>query len=234
MQQAPVQNVSTLDWYWKSISVLASLSFFAAVANAQFLGVQESTIEAQRQNAPVIADITLQTISITPWGTSTQILKGKFWRSRDGKNRQDDSFGTSFLRSPQAETWVDRELQTAMVTPTSRALFTSLSNLAVRNSVGKGMVNGRTVLEWSRLSPGENSDVHFDVWNDIRLGIPIQIRLKFGATETIQQLNNIEERDPDPEIFKIPQGFSVLKCTPTASRRRPQPSDRPVSCSAGR
>jgi hypothetical protein len=228
-----VHNVSTLGWYLKSLSALASLWLLAAVANAQFLGIQESTIDASRQNAPIIADITLQTTSITPWGTYTQLLNGKFWRSRDGKYRQDDSFGTSLLRSAQAETWVDQELQTAMVTPANRPPFFTLP-IAIRKSAGKGIVDGRTVLEWSRLPPNKDVDFHFDVWNDIRLGVPIQIRQKTSTTEIVQHLINIEGRDPDPELFKIPEGFSVLKCTPTASRPRSQVSNRPVSCSGGR
>ena len=222
-----------LGRYLKSILIPASLWFLAVVANAQFRDVAEASIEAPGRKTPIIADITLQTTSITPWGTYTQVLKGKFWRSRDGKSRQDDSFGTSLLRSSKSDKWVDRESQTAMVTPSGRPLFTTLPSFVVRPKVRKGMIDGRAVLEWSG-SPVESADFHLDTWSDIRLGIPILMLQKIGATETVQQLTNIEEREPDPELFKIPQGFSVLKCKPTASTDRPQPSNRPVSCGADR
>jgi hypothetical protein len=222
-----------LGRYFKSILIPALSWFFAAVANAQFQDVRAASIEAPGQKTPVIADIILQTTSITPWGTYTQVLKGKFWRSRDGKSRQDDSFGTSLLRSSTTDTWVERELQTAMVTPSNRPLFTSLSSFAVRPKVRKGMIDGGAVFEWSRSEAGSR-DFHFDTWNDIRLGIPILLLQKIGATETIQQLTNIEEREPDPELFKIPEGFSAPKCKPTASTDRPQPSNRPVRCGADR
>jgi hypothetical protein len=219
----------------KSIFIPASLLFLAAVANAQFLRVQMFTIEAPGKKTPVIADITVRATSITPWGTYTQVLKGKFWRSRDGKSRQDDSFGTSFLHSPKTDTWVDRELQTAMETPSSPPLTIrpSLSSFDprfnTRHEVSKGMLNGRAVLQWS-----SGDTLHADYWNDIRLGVPIQIRTTLGGTETIQELTNIEEREPNPDLFKIPEGFSVLKCKPTASAVRPQPPNRPASCVVGR
>lgn len=170
--------------------------------------IQKVTVAASGRKTPVIADIVVQTTSMTPWGTYTQILKGKFWRSRDGKNRQDDSFGTSFLLTPKAQTWIDRELQIAVVNTSSWPLFRPiLSN----TSLGKKTLNGRAVEGWRSLVPfpeGEFFDIDF--WTDTRLGIPVQIRQKSSTTEIVQQLENIEERDPDPKLFEIPEGFRVL------------------------
>jgi len=74
--------------YVISIPLFASLLFFASLANAQqFVEIQRASRDASGRKTPVIADITLQTTWITPWGTYTQSLKGKYWRSRDGKNR---------------------------------------------------------------------------------------------------------------------------------------------------
>lgn len=228
-----------LGWNSKSILLPASLWLFAALANAQFMPIQHFTLEAPGGKTPVIADIVVRTTSITPWGTSTQVLKGKFWRSRDGRNRQDDSFGTSYLLSLKAQTWIDRELQTATVVPPpvlptkSKAryademgplLFVPIDSWSrVHASLGKGTLMGRAVQGWQVGSRAND----FDVWTDTRLGIPMEIRMKADAAEIVQQLNNVEEREPDPEVFKIPEGFSVLKCTQTASRR-------PSACSAGR
>jgi hypothetical protein len=218
----------------KSILMSASLPLLAAVANAQFLEIQKLTVDASGRKTPVIADIILQTTSITPWDTYTQILKGKFWRSRDGKNRQDDSFGTSFLLNPKARTWVDRELQTAVVdTSTLPRVLSQFSWGAGTTSLGKGILVGRAVSGWRNVVPFGDGEFQIDVWTDIRLGIPIQIRQKSRTTEIVQQLNNIEERDPDPKLFEIPEGFSVVSCAPAASRGKKQPSNRPALCGTG-
>jgi len=226
----PQASPRRAGWYVKSIVVSASLLCFASWANAQveFDVVQRVALDARSRKTPVIADITLQTTSITPWGTYTQSLKGKYWRSRDGKNRQDDSFGTSFLLSPKAEVWIDRELQTVAVNPPGRPVF--LSNFRVGGlNLGKQTIFGRTVQGYRIGSEA----LLIDFWLDSRLGIPIQIRHKSGAFESVQQLENIEERDPDPKLFEIPEGFQVVTCVPAASKGPKQPSKLPASCGLG-
>ena len=81
---------------------------------AEFIPVQEATVLASRNKTPVIADIELRTEAETPWGTFTQTLKGKFWRSRDVKSRQDDTFGNSLILTAKKRIWVDREAKTAI------------------------------------------------------------------------------------------------------------------------
>ena len=195
----------------KSILVSASMALLAAVANAQFFEIQEATLEASGRKTPVIADISLQTTSMTPWGTYTQLLKGKFWRSRDGKNRQDDSFGTSFLLTPKAQTWVDRKAQTAVVNTSTSPLFVPvLLWQRGKTNLGKRTLDGRAVEGWRIVVPFPEGEFDIDFWTDTRLGIPVQIRQKSRTTEIVQQLDNIEERDPDPKLFESPEGFRVL------------------------
>jgi len=114
-------------WRVKSIPICALLLYLASWANAQVLfdEIQKLSLDVSGRKTPVIADITVRTTSITPWGTYVQSLKGKFWRSRDGKNRQDDSFGTSFLLSTKFEVWVDREQRTVVLEPWNRPLVQS-------------------------------------------------------------------------------------------------------------
>ena len=215
--------------YVISIPLFASLLFFASLANAQqFVEIQRASRDASGRKTPVIADITLQTTWITPWGTYTQSLKGKYWRSRDGKNRQDDSFGTSYLLTPKSEIWIDRELQTIAANPPGQSVFPSHLRVAGLD-LGKQTLFGRTV-EGYRI--GLEAYL-IDFWLDSRLGIPIQIRHKSGAFESVQQLENIEERDPDPTLFEIPEGFSVVTCVPSTSKGRKQPSKLPAACGLG-
>jgi hypothetical protein len=222
--------------YPKSILIPASLWFLVSVANAQILSIAHWTYEGG--NRPVIADITTLSSSVTPWGIYTQVFKGKFWRSRDGKSRQDDPFGNTLLLTSKTETWVDRELQTAMVAPCCEwhhqswhdlVASQSLNNALPTRRVRPGKLNGRAVMEINR-SDAKNP-LYSYVWIDVRTGVPIQILIKLGGTETIQQLSNIEEREPDPEFFKIPGGFSVLMCK-DATKARNELSNRPVSCGA--
>ena len=33
-----------------------------------------------------------------------------------------------------------------------------------------------------------------------------------------QQLSNIEDRDPDPSLFKIPDDYTIIRCKPAKPR----------------
>jgi hypothetical protein len=213
-------------------SYLVCCLLFAAAANAQFFAIQSASFEGSRRR-PIIADVILQTTSVTPWGTYTQILKGKFWRSRRGEYRQDDAFGTSFLFSSKKQTWVDRELRTATLVAPSGPRVGLVAWTQGPRSLGKKVVSGRTVEGQGSLGPFGEDGYELDTWLDMSLGIPLQIRLRTGTTEVVQELSNIEERDPDPELFKVPQDLTLFNCAPKTSRGRGQLSSLPARCREG-
>lgn len=151
--------------------------------------------------------------AITPWGKYTQTTRGKFWRARDGKSRQDDSYGNSFLFVYPNEIWVDHELKTARISISGvRAPFEV--NGICRTAQQRGTLAGRAVIG---SSPGF-------LW-DVEWGVTVLFDSKRPTLELVQQLINAEEKDPDPELFKIPDGYTVITCIP--SKKVPSPADCP-------
>jgi hypothetical protein len=82
--------------------------------------------------------------------------------------------------------------------------------------IGEKQIDGRKVT--GRRSEGvakgypwgPNGDHWtYEVWtaNDIKLAIEFQYKTR--TMQVVQRFENIQERDPDPEIFKIPKGYQV-------------------------
>src|SRR5438105_3744146 len=93
--------------------LIAAIIVLAVPGCAQFIDVGDYA--APGVNTPVIADMNLRIISATPWGTFTQSLQGKFWRSKEGKRRQDFPYRTSYILVSHAQIWLDHEAKTAIV-----------------------------------------------------------------------------------------------------------------------
>lgn len=214
----------------------------AAAAGAQGFEISSYSAPAPASNTPVIADVTWQLTSNTPWGAHTQSLTGKFWRSRDGDTRQDASYGTTFMLivnpaakyvvRPHMQTriWIDHDAKTAALDIGSRSLDArTRPELNIdgyfgtdARTLGEGTIAGHMVI--GRRQTMQKSDgriegpVIWDIWVDPRLGIPIQFRVKTPDSELFQQLSNIEEREPDPGLFNIPEDYSIVHCKPLGSR----------------
>jgi hypothetical protein len=198
----------------------------------EFVPIQVVSAVAPGNKTPVIADIELRTEAATPWGTITQTLTGKFWRSRDGKSRQDDTYGNTFLFSASTQTWVDHEAKSAIREVGRGFMFIlispagSVSGLQFRgNLLGKKTIGDRTANGWGEDLRGNS---RYEFWTDARLGVPLEHRWKAPGVESVQRLMNIEERDPDPKLFEIPEGYSVLSCPP--SKRSGRPAPLPTQC----
>ncbi len=215
---------------------LAIFVLHAGTMTAQFVGhftkIQEVSVAASGNKTPVIADIELRTEADTPWGTLTQTLTGKYWRSRDGKSRQDDTFGNTLLLTASTETWVDHAAKSAISDIRPGAMFVNPADwIPGQNPLGKKKIGDRTANGWREDIPTPNGNLRWEIWTDVRLGMPLEFRTNGPGAESIQRLNNIEERDPDPKLFEIPEGYPILNCAP--SRRGRQPALRPAQCGPG-
>jgi hypothetical protein len=205
----------------RGLPPVLTLAIFAAFAHGQAYSqfaqrLHEpgcfSTSNLYSKRLPVIADILLQTTSTTPWGTFTQQWEGKYWRSRDRNWREDDAFGTTLLLGVKARTWLDREAKLAFtdVWPEGTGPGKSKEDSSGQyRMLAKGVLSGRKVTGWVLAA---EDPMHYECWEDDRLGVAIQIRFRSDTVETTQELENIQEREPDPEVFKIPEGYKVLDC----------------------
>ncbi len=218
--------------------VAGMLMLVAARAEAQQLGAFVSAgYEVPlpfRKTLPgvdpvIIADIVGKATYTTPWGTFTEPVNGKFWHSRDGKSREDDDQGNSLIYVRPREIWLDHRLKTAMIGycigPDGTACRwedgSNLWRLQDPLSVRHGTMGGREVV----------ARTNADQWWDFRTGILLQVKLKTRTVEIVRQLTNIEERDPDPELFKIPEGYAVTNCAPESSKK--SKPELPASCPPG-
>ena len=216
--------------------ILGALPALAVSAGAQGIPVYSLTPPTSGTVTPIVADLIWQTTSVTPWGTFTQSLEGKFWRSRDGSTRQDNSYNTSEIHD-NTRTWsdggadifIDHESKTATVQIYGGPFrYTDIfSGLSVETL--RGVMDGRAVIGQRATS---REATLTEVWTAPDLHVAVVRHTKGAAWERIQQMKNIQERDPDPELFKIPQGYSVVKCAASHdSGLDGLVSGNPISCS---
>jgi hypothetical protein len=121
-----------------------------------FVRIQEGSAVASGNKIPVIADIELRTEVDTLWGTLTQTLTGKFWRSRDGKSRQDDAYGNSLLFTASTQTWLDHEAKSAISEVGRGSMFAFPVGVGpasgphfVGEQLGKKTIGGRIAIGFS-------------------------------------------------------------------------------------
>ncbi len=210
----------------RSAGLLALACALGHPAAAQSFYIQAESMRAPGNRIPVIADVTRELTSTTPWGTYTRTLRGKFWRSRDGQNRQDDAYGNSFVLNPRTYTWIDRVLKLAVIDVSEAGWFSTIPAGATESAYVrdhyvelKGKIAGRTAIGW-RQEPRPPSGSEW--WMDAKLGIPLLRRSWSPTYAEVLRVSNIQERDPDPDLFKIPEGYSILNC---GERRRKRPPE---------
>ncbi len=179
---------------------LAIFVLHPGVLNAQELAtfMRVLSVAASGNKTPVIADIELRTEADTPWGTITETLTGKYWRSRDGKSRQDDAFGNTLLYTASTAIWVDHEAKSAISDIGPGSMFI---NPIFSESLGKKTIGNRTAIGGRNYLGGKKSKIVGEIWTDASLGVPLEVRSKGPGVESIQRLINIEERDRDPKLF---------------------------------
>ncbi len=191
------------------------LVIFSSSASAQFIRVGSCNgPDFRNPYAPLIADIVAKSTAITPWGKYTETTRGKFWRARGGNYRQDDSYGNSFLFIYPNDVWVDHQLRNARISVASGVRSRSEMSGTCRTAQQRGTLAGREVIG---SSPGF-------LW-DVEWGVNVLFDSKRPTLELVQQLINAEEKDPDPELFTIPDGYKVITCIP--SKKAPFPADCP-------
>jgi hypothetical protein len=96
----------------------------------------------------------------------------------------------------------------------------------VGEKMGKKMIGDRTANGWSNYYD-KKKRLGGEHWTDARLGVLLEDRTRGPGFESVQRLVNIEERDPDPKLFEIPEGYSVLNCVPSGRGRS---AVRPAQC----
>ncbi len=205
----------------------------------QFYFFEGDTFRAAQPPAkPVIADVTSTLTTQTSWGPFTQSETGKYWRSRDGKIRQDTAFGISRVVDlgsfPRKEALIDYELRriSARVDRTDLGplnLDVTGRDFEVRNhrttklkKTGEAVVEGLkvTIRQGTYLGIDEAKpsplDLSFEIWTSEDLKMILVFKIRSKSAELEQRYHNIRREEPDPSLFEMPPGFHIVTTYPRA------------------
>jgi hypothetical protein len=206
-----------MDWRCR-LFALTSLLVFAAPLSAQCY--LPPTYFGIVKKKPIVAETLCQTTSTTPWGTFTESVTGRFWRSSNGSVRLDSSYATTSMwlaDGKGSNVYMDNEskVATAADLPFSPEINPGPAELNLRpGTILKGVIAGRAVT-------GKRLDVSvegfhyklYDFWFADGLQLLVAHERTSDTIDLVEQVRNIEEREPDPALFKIPKNYAVVRCT---------------------
>jgi hypothetical protein len=215
----------------KNQSFLIALLSFAAVSRAQFM-LPQALAPSSKQTVALSADINIQLTSNSVFGTFTQSQAGKYWRSSDGKTRQDTSFGSVITDSKartviylnhaakQATVIHMAPVTTPSATPTPSApsppAATSAADLGQKVVAGYE-VQGKQIVTTTGNQPLQVGSVTTEMWTAPALQLPLFIKQRSSRGTSVQQFDNIQLNEPDPSLFTVPAGYAVTEKTADGS-----------------
>jgi len=179
------------------------------------------------QRPPLTADVRTTVTSNTPHGSFTQSQTGKYWRSQDGRTRQDTSFG-SVITDPKARTITQLNHATkeatiismpSAVTPQMPPTMSlgqrrpeplagqAVEDLGERKIAGYLAHGRRTVTKGDQVL--QFGLVTTEVWTAAEIQLPLYIKQTSSHGESIQELENIRIGEPETAQFAVPAGYMV-------------------------
>jgi hypothetical protein len=215
------------------------LYFFEREGRASLLG-------APPPGKAVIADITATLTAQTPWGPFTHTETGKYWRSRDGKVRQDTEHGLSTVAdlgsvNLRSNAYIDYDLRLILAAQERPDLrFPRIRSRPTADTTGndfplvlqgatKPKKSGNDILDGFKVTirkgnvemgKGQPTGQTYEIWTSEELKIILLFKLKSGTAEFVQRYHNIRLEEPDPSVFELPPGFRIV--TSSSDRNRPR------------
>lgn len=171
---------------------------------------------ASREVIPIIADIksTLTLNTAVQNSASEYVQSGRYFRSRDGKSREDFAF-TSVITNKRAGTMIflNHARKEATLVPVTDAKVSAThgpANPSQRMSVllGEGQVEGHLVQK--KRMEGVYSGKTTEIWTAIDIQAPVLIKTIGSDRTTIKEYKNIQIIDPDPQLFEIPKDYRIV------------------------
>jgi hypothetical protein len=199
------------------------LGGISGTATAQLTFLETRNINLEPAKIPLTADVTATLTAETPWGPVSWTESGKYYRSRSGKIRQDMSFGTYKIidLKTQETILIDARAKIADV----QEVIASAVSFTVENTtnfdpdglspevakrakkIGENEVQGHkaTGRRW------EIDGCTYEVWTAKDIKLRILYQYTAGHTTVTQRYENIQIVEPDADLFKIPDGFTVRR-----------------------
>lgn len=180
------------------------------------------------------ADLAVTTVLNAPGGNFTQSQTAKYWRSRDGKARQDSGFSTVITDlTSRTITHINHQAKQATVihmplkggeqreAPSISGgappipLASSLPGDSIEGNLGEKIISGYraigTQVVRQGAGPMQSGSVTTEVWTAPDLRLPIYVRQIYSAGETVQLYENIRVEEQPASMFEVPAGYTVTQ-----------------------
>lgn len=193
----------------------------AVVAHSQF--VLPNTASTDRGQRVALSATVRTTVSAnTPSGAFSQSQEAKYWRSRDGRTRQDTSFGSVIvdgnattiihLNHSKKEATVIQMPQgarapgTAPPPPAGDHVSPTSENLGERQIAGYIARGRRTTTRGDQVL--QFGSVVTESWTSAELQLPLSVKQNTSRGQSVQEFDNIAVGEPDASVFTIPSDYT--------------------------
>ena len=150
------------------------------------------------------------TISMT---YGTYVVPGHYYRSISGKSREDSAVGSIIIDSvAQTVTMLNSATSQAIVVsqpgtaPPAQTSAAALSFAATAST----SVEGHPVQVMQATDSTGRSQV---VWTATDIGLPVRVQATGTDLTFTKVMRNIVLEEPDPSVFQIPAGFTIVPQT---------------------
>jgi hypothetical protein len=195
----------------------------ATVATAYGQGASPQH-SANHELVPIVADVKTTVTSSAPSGRGfDRTQNGHYFRSRDGKAREDVVFGSiitdakartmTFLNNAKKEATVvamsDPDVATAVGLQSPEDTAKNNKNSLV-TPLGDDMVDGHPVhkklIETGNARLGHKSEI----WMATDVHLPVVMKTIGPDRTATKEYRNIRVTDPDPQVFEIPKDYRIV------------------------
>jgi hypothetical protein len=191
----------------KRFSLVVAIVLAAATLDTGALNAQRPIGSPIGLTLRSALDAEIETTFTTPQGQFS--TPGHFYRSRDGKMREDSPLG-SMITDVRAGTvtvlnHARKEAKVIVVTALPRPAAPRAGTAAAPRSLGEATVEGHPVTKARTTAGGATQEL----WTAKDLGLVVFSKVEapdFGMTKV---LRNLSLREPDAALFRIPSDYTV-------------------------
>jgi len=188
-------------------SLVAAIVIAAATLDAGSLSAQRPIGAPIAPKLRTALDAEIETTFTTPQGQFS--TPGHFYRSRDGKMREDSPLG-SMITDVQSGTvtllnHANKEAKVIVVTGQPRPSASLANKAAMPQAFAETTIEGHAVTKARTAAGGATQEV----WTAKDLGLVVFSKVDAPDFAMTKTLRNVSLREPDPALFKIPNGYTV-------------------------
>jgi hypothetical protein len=173
-----------------------------------------SSMASINNAVPITAGVTLSIVNAD--GTERD-QQGHYYRSHDGKVREDLGSGSVITdKAAGTITTLNPTTKQAIVTPTPgpKGRYVQRDSIPATPEVsviGQATVEGHPV-DMRRITLASSNGLTTEVWTatDIRLTVLLKATAQSGRITT-RRYQNIQSLEPDPSLFTIPQDYTIIR-----------------------